>query len=416
MICLIKSELKKLLAHRFLAVLLLFLLLFNVVMVWRTEYPENEYGPYVDAMLDSYLADPEGFLAEVKAQEEYLNTIDVLQSEHIRAEREWKKQHPGEEYPVKYPGAIPRFVDKENLSDEEAIAQFYAVLSRAEDVSAAKDAAIERAKSFYALCASRGETDTFAARYQVALANRFLLEDRGAVTYPIKYGYGWDSYLTYGGDSVFLLLAAVLLGAAMLLPERSGGVAAMLRVTRRGRAHTMLAKGMACALFSLLLSLLFSLVTLAAFFGRYGLAGAGLPLQSFFPYAVLHLTVWQAVLVRILFRALATFCVMMLCVLLSVFFRSTLAVCLCGGGIVLLFYALSQLQLFHEHSPLHLFNLFTMLSGSAYLESWNAVSMFGLCADYSIALPVVLVSAGACLLLTSVIAFARFRIGGHHHA
>ena len=106
----------------------------------------------------------------------------------------------------------------------------------------------------------------------------------------------------------------------------------------------------------------------------------------------------------------------MLCVLLSVFFSSTLAVCLCGGDIVLLFYALSQLQLFHEHSPLHLFNLFTMLSGSAYLESWNAVSMFGLCADYSIALPVVLVSAGACLLLASVVAFARFRIGGHHHA
>ena len=163
------------------------------------------------------------------------------------------------------------------------------------------------------------------------------------------------------------------------------------------------------------LALLFSLVTIFAFERKYGLSGANLPLQSFFPYAILHLTVWQAVLLRILFRALATFCVMMLCVLLSVFFRSTGAVYLCGGGVVLLFYALSQLQLFHEHSPLHLFNLFTMLSGSAYFEHWNAVSIFGFCADYGVALPLVLIVMGGLLLLTSTLAFSKFGIRGRRN-
>ena len=415
MICLLKSELKKVFAHRFLAVLLFLLLLFNVVTVWRTEYPENKYGPYVSAMLDAYLADSDSFLAEVKAQEEYLDTIDILQQEYVRAEREWKKEHPGEDYPVSEPWAIPRFVPGE-LNERTAIAQFYAVLSRAEDVAATKDAAIERAKSFWALCVARGETDSFAARYQVALANNFISEDRDAVTYPTAYAYGWDCYLTYGGDSVFLLLAAVLLGATLLLPEQSGGFAEILRVTKRGRAHTALAKGAVCLLLCLGLSLLFSLVTLAAFAGRYGLSGWNFPLQSFFPYAILHLRVWQAVLLRTLLRALATFSTAMLCVLLSVFFRSTVTVCALGGGIVAVFYVLSQLELFYEHSPLHLFNLFTMLSGSAYFESWNAVSLFGLCADYGIALPVLLIATGALLTTASTLAFSRLGIRSRRHA
>lgn len=414
MLYLLKSELKKVFAYRFLAILLFLLLLFNVVMVWRTEYPEDKYGPYVGAMLDAYAADPEGFLQEVKAQEEYLNTIDILQSEHYAAEKKWKKEHPGEEYPIKEPWAIPRFVPVE-LNEEVAIAEFYDILGRAAYVGAVKDSAIERAKSFYALCVGRGEADTFAARYQVALANNYISEDRSAVNYPNEYGYGWDHYLTWGGDSVFLLLAAVLLGASVLLPERSGGFGAILRVTRRGRSHTMLAKGAMCLLLSMVLALLFSLVTIFAFEGRYGLSGASLPLQSFFPYAILHLTVWQAVLLRILFRALATFCVMMLCVLLSVFFRSTVAVYLCGGGMVMMFYALSQLQLFHEHSPLHLFNLFTMLSGSAYFEHWNAVSIFGLCADYGVALPVVLLATGALLLLANTVVFSKLGIRGRRN-
>ena len=59
MLYLLKSELKKVLAYRFIAILLFLLLLFNVVMVWRTEYPEDKYGPYVSAMLDAYAADPE---------------------------------------------------------------------------------------------------------------------------------------------------------------------------------------------------------------------------------------------------------------------------------------------------------------------------------------------------------------------
>lgn len=415
MIYLLKSELKKVFAHRFLVLLLFLLLLCNVVMVWRTSYPENKYGPYVDAMLDSYLADPEGFLAEVKAQEEYLATIDVLQNEHIRAETAWEREHPGEKYPIEYPAAIPLFVDEEWLSDEDAIAEFYGILNRAEVVATSKDNVIERAKAFYSFYQSMEGARSFAARYQVKLANSYIAEDREAVTYPIAYAYGWDNYLTWGGDSVFLLLAAILVGTLMLMPERNSGFVAILRVPKRGRSHTMLMKGAVCLLFSFGLSLLFSGVTIAAFEGRYGLEGAGLPLQSFFPYAILHLTVWQAVLVRILFRALAAFCVMMLCVLLSVFFKRTITVYLCGGGVVLLFYAFSRIEVFHEHSPLHLFNIFTMLSGGAYLESWNAVSIFGLCADYSIALPLVLIGTGVLLLLASTVAFSRVRVRGQRH-
>ena len=414
MIYLFKSELQKVFAHRFLAVLLFLLLLFNVVMVWRTDYVENEYGPYVGAMLDAYAADPDGFLAEVKAQEAYLETIDILQDEHYAAEREWKKEHPGEEYPIKEPWAIPRFVPGE-LNEKKAIAEFYAILNRAEFVAASKDSVIERAKAFYSFYQSTAGTNTFAVRYQVGVANSYISEDRNAVTYPNEYGYGWDNYLTYGGDSVFLFLAAVLLGAVILLPERNGGFASILRVSKRGRSHTMLAKGAVCLLLSFGLSLLFSGVAIAAFEARYGLEGANLPLQSFFPYAILHLQIWQAVLVRILFRALATFCIMMLCVLLSVFFKNTLTVYFCGGGVVMLFYVFSQVEVFHEHSPLHLFNIFTMLSGGAYLESWNAVSIFGLCVDYSIALPLLLLGAGALLLLASMVAFSRFGIRGRRN-
>lgn len=416
MMTLFGYEWKKTIAQRHLAVLLLLLLLLNTVMVYRTDYPENEYGPYVSVMLESYVADPDGFLREVREHEAYLAAVEKQQDAYDDAAREWEREHGGEPYPLAYPVPTPRFVDKEWLFDEDAIALFYSVIDCADTVAQKKEAAIERAKAFYALYAARGEADTFAARYQVALANRFIAEDRAAVTYPPIYGYGWDHYLTYGGDGVCLLLAAALLGATALLPERDGGVIAILRTSKRGRGHMMLAKGGVCLLLSVGLSLLFSGATLATFGVKYGFSGVALPLQSFFSYAVLHLRVWQAVLVRILIRALAAFSLTMLCVLLSVFLVRTPAVALCGGGVVVLSYVLSHLQLFHEHSPWHLFNLFTMLSGSAYLESWNAVSVFGLCVDYGIALPILLLFTGALLLAASVAAFSHARTRGYRHA
>lgn len=411
---LIGSELRKVCANRFLVILLFLLLLVNVLMVWRTQYEENNYGPCVSAMLDAYAEDPEGFMAECRAQEKYLDEIEALQKEYARAQVMWMIRHPGEEFTLEYPWEINRFAPPE-LSDWEAIDRFYAVLKRAETVERVKTSLIDRAKIFYSLYRATGETDSFAACYQVRLANRYITEDRDAVTYPLVYGYGWDNYLTYGGDSVFLLIAAVLIGAVIVLPERTGGFAAILRVSKCGRSHTMLAKGAVAALLSVALSLLFSGVTLLAFWGRYGFSGLNLPLQSFFPYAIWHVRVWQAVLIRMGIRCFGVFCVMMFCVLLSVFFKRAVTVYFCGGAVVGMFYVFSQLQLFNEHSPLYLFNIFTILEGRDYIEHWNGVSLFGLCFDYGVMLPLLLVAVGLLLLAATVIAFSAFRGGARRN-
>lgn len=405
---LFKGELRKVGAHRFLGILLLLLLLLNVFMVMRTGYEKDTYGPYVKEMLVQYRADPEGMLALCAEREAYIAEYERLMDEYMHASVVWKITHPGEEFLQEMPLCINHFVPND-LTEKKALQQFYAVLERGKQVALVKDELIERAKYFYNTYRTLGGgTEGFAAQYQVALANRYIAEQRDAVEYPLIYGYGWDNYLTYGGDGIFLLLGAVLLGAVLILPERTGGFAAILRTTKRGRVETALAKTGAAALLSLSLALVFSLVTWLAFAVKYGFSGWQLPLQSVFPYAILHIKVWQAAVLRLLLRALCVFCVVMLCAATSVFFRHMATVCLLGSGTVALFYVFSRLEFFHEHSPLHLFNLFTVISGSMYLESWNAVSVFGHCVDYTVGLPVLLLLVAVSLSAATVVLFARF--------
>ncbi len=354
-------------------------------------------------------------MAECNAQKEYLENIEALQNEYDTAAVRWEIFHPGEPYTGERPEAVNRYVPAE-MDDLAAINRFYSILNRGENINAEKDVMIERAKAFYGYYAGAGQTGTFAAQYQVRLANRYLREDRSAVTYPPEYGQGWDLYLTFGGDSILLLAAALLVGTMLLLPDRTGGFALILRTTKRGRAQTLLAKGAVGAVAALVLSAAFSLLTLGVFFVKYRMWGAGLPLQCYFSYAILHISAWQAALLRIGVRALGVYCVMLFALLLSVFCRHAGTVYGCGGAVLALFYALYHFQPFYEHSPFYLFNIFTVFQGGAYLKYWNAVSLFGRCVDYGVALPLLLAGTAAVLLGAGTLCFAHSRGGVGHTA
>lgn len=404
------GEWRKLGANRFLFLLLLFLLLADLAVVARAPYEKDPYGAYVSAMLEEYRAAPEAFLAECTEQQEYLKKITELQNEYDSAEQLWEIFHPGEPFEGERPVAVNRYVPEE-LEDAVALERFFAVLNREETANAAKDAMIERAKNFYEYYKSTGKQATFAAQYQVRLVNRYLKEDRRALTYPATYAHGWDVALEFGGDGILLLAAAILLGSMLVLPDRTGGFALILRTAKRGRAATMLAKGAVGAVLSLLVTVLFSGVTLLALHVKIGLAGAGLPLQCFFPYALTHLKVWQAMLIRTGIRALGVYCAVLFTALLSVLFRHGAAVYGCAGAIGALFYVLAGLNPFHEHSPFQLFNIFTVFAGDAYFAHWNAVSLFGQCYDYALTLPLLLFGTAAVLLWAGVLCFSHRAMG-----
>ena len=165
--------------------------------------------------------------------------------------------------------------------------------------------------------------ENYLTRYQDDIIDRYgKLLDTGTAPQKIQ---GWDIFLSYHADDIFLFLFAVFLGMLLFIPEKDNGTDKVLYMVRGGQ-KTFWTKIGCAFLLLFLISAVFGLETLAMIGFRNGLSGIHAPIYSapafeFCPYGI---TVGEYLLIAFFMRLSALFFVTLLSFLTSVISKSLL--------------------------------------------------------------------------------------------
>ena len=219
--------------------------------------------------------------------------------------------------------------------------------------------------------------------FEVVYQNSVLAsyEPLGALTFPLENIVGFDLFFGYNGFCVFLLLAVALLGIQLITEEQSAGMLMILRVSKRGRHETVLAKLAVGLIATVVLCTLFTGVSLLVLALKIGLHGWNLPIQmietmQLCPFAI---TVGEGVLLSLLVQILTSFAFLSLVMLLSVLLKHSLAIFASVIAIIGMNFAIANYNFFDGYSFFKNVNLFWCLDGTRIMSVFRGVRLFDRC-------------------------------------
>ena len=256
---------------------------------------------------------------------------------------------------------------------------------------------VQRAQSKYdarvqeALAISRGRLreyeylgyseKSFEVTYQQNVVASY--EKLTALSFPMENVIGFDDFFDDSGFCALLLAAILVCGIYLVIPEKSGGMLLILRAGKNGRGKTYFAKAVTGLCMTAALTVLFSGASLLVILGKKGLAGGPLPLQMIdsMMLSPFLLTIWQGVLLTVLFRVLSACCFFCLIFALACLFRDYLAPFAAGGAFIALNYAAGTYSFLNDYSFFKNLNFFWTLDGTKALKAYRGVRLFGRCAS-----------------------------------
>ncbi len=219
--------------------------------------------------------------------------------------------------------------------------------------------------------------------FEVVYQNSVLAsyEPLGALTFPLENIVGFDLFFAYNGFCVFLLLAVALLGMQLITEEQSAGMLMILRVSKRGRHETVLAKLAVGLIATALLCTLFTGISLMVLALKIGLHGWNLPIQMIetMHLCPLAITVGEGVLLSLLVQILTSFTFLSLVMLLSVLLKHPLAIFASVIVVIGANFAVANYNFFDGYSFFKNINLFWCLDGTRILSVFRGVRLFDRC-------------------------------------
>lgn len=221
--------------------------------------------------------------------------------------------------------------------------------------------------------------NSFEVVYQNSVLESY--EPLGALTFPLENIVGFDLFFGYNGFCVFLLLAVALLGIQLITEEQSAGMLMILRVSKRGRHETVLAKLAVGLLATIVLCTLFTGVSLLMLALKIGLHGWNLPIQMIdvMQLCPLAITAGEGVLLSLLVQILTSFAFLSLVILLSVLLKHSLAIFASVIAVIGLNFAVANYNFFDGYSFFKNINLFWCLDGTRILSVFRGVRIFNRC-------------------------------------
>ena len=221
--------------------------------------------------------------------------------------------------------------------------------------------------------------NSFEVVYQNSVLESY--EPLDALSFPLENVVGFDLFFGYNGFCVFLLLGIALLGIQLITEEQSAGMSMILRVSKRGRHETVLAKLAVGLLATIVLCTLFTGVSLLVLALKIGLHGWNLPIQMIetMQLCPLEITVGEGVLLSLLVQILTSFAFLSLVMLLSVLLKHPLAIFASLIAVIGVNFAVANYNFFDGYSFFKNINLFWCLDGTRILSVFRGVRLFNRC-------------------------------------
>lgn len=382
---LFKNEFRKLFSGPLVIILLAVLMVTNAVTCFVLTPPAEEADEKEARLIELaekyYREDPDGlttyYLEMSKKLEVYLDELQdyTMNSMGSRPGRPGASQ---EEVEVPEPPVPPVFLYtySEEVNDYELLHMFFSkVENTANYPDHLKRVIISITRTLEYQETFEGYEDTYAYREQREMLTAYLKLLR-EYTPTLSIVKGWDSYFSYQEGNIFLMLALLVIGCQLVLPDYTGQMMPVVRATKRGRFHTSVAKLTVGILVTLPIAACFKLAEIAAIYAKQGLSSPLAAIQNMagFQYSPYPITIFIALILQL-----------MLCWLggaLFLFSVASLARLFCrpiptyaGGFVVFAVHLL--LHFFKTHAEFFSLNVFSLGNGlteikqTAYFRIWE---------------------------------------------
>lgn len=359
---LIKYELKKLFAHKIIPIMLLAITAFNVLLI-SSQMDEEALlkEKQLETFLADYNADPEG--------------MEKHMQEYIEAYRQAVNSLRGDGERLPFPDNI--------YSDNDGTlfaTTFPALKNYSANYQKTVKMAIRVANGHIAEYRYLGYADnSFEIAYQQGVLDSYeLLQD---LEFPLTNIRGYDIFLDYSGFGVIAMVAMLVGGMLILIPEKSGGMVGILRVSKRGRSATYFAKMVVAFVYCLLVCVVLTVSALAAVGFQYGFNGISAPLQMVesFRLCPIMTTVGGGLVLTFLLRFFSCFVFMVAVIALSAVFTSYVPAFSLGILFTALNYLAATKDYLNAYDPLKNLNFFWSINGKEPLVYWRGINLFGAC-------------------------------------
>ena len=387
---LIFYESKKLFGKRLVPALLLFLFVFNGLMLYRESgqridwrYTRRDIGRVYEDLAGMTAPEAEEALT---AKKELLAAVAVWR-EWTDGYGEWNREERqgflerNREILEKYPELDPEgsylsyltdFYGEQDLIDS--------VLAQVSSVAHYEDylAGIDEEAKIMTNSSLFGDPDTFSYR-NIERTPPVYAHLKGTVL-PAADSEGLLLATEFPLTDVLLLAAFLILALSMLVGEREEGTLLLIKPAKRGYLETIAAKLLTMLFFSVILTLFFYGTNLFLSDRLLGLGDLSRPIQSIrgmlaSPYAMMA-GQYLGVFLGAKLLAAIPFASLLFC--LCTVFRNGVSACLASAGAILLEAVLYLTVGIHSYlSPLKVLNLVCMADAPWFLGSYRNMNVFG---------------------------------------
>ena len=373
-----RHELRKHLT-RFTVILVTVMLAVNAGLVFaetgKQRKNRDALNDAVESVLRDYRADPDAVLTEQKASEE------------ARRAALWG----GDPY-------VNTRLDRDGCGDREVWEIVSPILARVKsyrrDVGKVVAGAVRKASDPDTVPGS------YVYRYQLELVSRYRpLEE---LEIPAEPQTGWNEYFALKAPAILCFLTGIAVFSNIWLIEKRSRTTNVLRICRYGGRRLILTKLDVSAVFSVILTLSFTLTPLAVIAFTKGLGSPELPMQALaaFEFCPVPITVGQGLLYSLLAQVLLFLLLDLGVVLLGQALSNEIPV----FGISLLTLVVSVVLAGAETSspfyPLRQFNFLDLATGEILLTRYRSLNIAGILAGLipTLGILAALIFAAFCIL------------------
>lgn len=387
-------EIKKLIGIRFIWIVLAVFLGANMFICYSSvENKGNEKNRQYKEFFDVY-KDNTHEIEEYMP--EYVKKVEEIKKLEREAFMTGNEDFVAPELPSKYaPEGMSDYTLYRAVQNQKSIKQNYT-----DNISSILEKSIQQLQVYDAKGVDK---NSFIYIYQIAIIDKYakLLK----TDFVFEYPQGYSEFFEYDWVNPFIFATVLFVCIFVFVREQRDRTAPIIRSAKNGRVKTATAKLLAVNAVSFIIVILFTITTLLAIYLKIGLSSPYQAIQMFYELCPFGITVWQGILLFILFKTvvICTFATAVTCI--SIFFKNYIPVLASGVIIYGISYAVSLLSEFDIDSRILALNMLYAAEPSVLFERLRMFDFLGSAITQS--------SMLLCIYIPLILLFAIIGIIGY---
>ena len=219
--------------------------------------------------------------------------------------------------------------------------------------------------------------NSFEMIYQRGIIDSYerLLE----LEFPINSITGFDLALSYNGFAVVYIFSLIVGGMILIIPERVNGMIGVLKIAKKGRLHSIVAKLITAFLFCIIICLIINASSLIIIGLKTGFNGANNPIQMIEEYRLcpFEITVIQGMLMSVCISILSGYVFMLVIIAIASIFKRYVFSFLISFIFASLNYVAANYPYLNNYNIFKNLNFFWSITGFEIIKCWRGISLFG---------------------------------------